>query len=614
MPARSRESHATSISTATTSVRAIVGLLLLLVMSAAAANAQTFSAKHTAAGAGPLKVIRADFNNDGIADIAMASSSANAVTILIGNGDGTFKPAANYATGVRPIDLVAVDLNGDGNLDLVTCNDDSDQVHTRSVLLGNGNGTFQAKRDGYGGMQPVGIVAGDFNGDGKADVAIGWVLSTSPAAKVSNQISVFAGDGAGGFTSEILTSDVGEKEQPDESDRRMTAIARGDFNGDKKPDIAFIECCGGFDVEIGDTYVLLGQGDGGFQQVKVGDGSVPQALSVADLNQDGLSDIMLSSRGCHTPCQQVVLLTSNGDGTFTFSANVGDFENTDQYFALSAPIALDANGDGLKDIAVAAVDNGASFEHPNRDVLAVMLRRPDGSYAQQKEFTIGTSRLVESLAVGDYNRDGKLDVATADANSNSSSVLLNTTAGIGCTPGATNRTVKICRPASGSSVTNPVQFLANTTDSSRVTGMKIYVNGSAVFSGDEDSISVLRNLPVGANKVTVRAWDAAGSFSKTITVNVGNGCAVSTVNPSVTICSPADGATLGSPVHVVAKTNDSNAVTLMQIYVDGAKKYEIAATSIDTNLALTAGQHRFTVQAKDKVGQIFKKTIFITVR
>jgi len=67
-------------------------------------------------------------------------------------------------------------------------------------------------------------------------------------------------------------------------------------------------------------------------------------------------------------------------------------------------------------------------------------------------------------------------------------------------------------------------------------------------------------------------------------------------------------------VHVVAKSNDTNAVTLMQIYVDGAKKYEVAAASIDTNLALTAGQHRFTVQAKDKTGQIFKKTILITVR
>src|SRR5207253_1334995 len=92
---------------------------------------------------------------------------------------------------------------------------------------------------------------------------------------------------------------------------------------------------------------------------------------------------------------------------------------------------------------------------------------------------------------------------------------------------------------------------------------------------------------------------------------VSGACTLSTVSPSVTICTPTANSTVTSPVHIVAGTTDSKTVQFIQIYVDGVKKYEIKAKSLDTSLAMAAGTHRLTVQAYD--GTYFHQTVYITV-
>src|SRR5438105_7863654 len=92
---------------------------------------------------------------------------------------------------------------------------------------------------------------------------------------------------------------------------------------------------------------------------------------------------------------------------------------------------------------------------------------------------------------------------------------------------------------------------------------------------------------------------------------VSGACTLSTVSPSVTICTPTANSTVSSPVHIVAGTTDSKTVQFIQIYVDGVKKYEVKAKSLDTSLPMSAGTHRLTVQAYD--GTYFKQTIYITV-
>jgi len=127
-------------------------------------------------GKTPIGMVTADFNNDGILDLAIANegevtaqSDTSSVSILLGNGDGTFKPALEYAAGIAPQRLAVGDYNGDGVLDLVVTNSDSSSI---SLYLGNGDGTFQPNVMYAATGQPYGIASADFNHDGQLDVAI----------------------------------------------------------------------------------------------------------------------------------------------------------------------------------------------------------------------------------------------------------------------------------------------------------------------------------------------------------------------------------------------------------------------------------------------------------
>jgi hypothetical protein len=131
------------------------------------------------AGGSPTAIVTADLRNDGIQDMVIGNPSAGTVSVLLGNGDGTFQPARSYATGAGPVAVAVGDFNGDGKLDIVTANAGSGTV---SVLLGNGDGTFQAPinftlptvTNGTTQLpqQPRAIAVGDMNHDGKMDVVV----------------------------------------------------------------------------------------------------------------------------------------------------------------------------------------------------------------------------------------------------------------------------------------------------------------------------------------------------------------------------------------------------------------------------------------------------------
>ena len=140
----------------------------------------------------PYALVAGDFNGDGRTDLAVANSgSGNDVSVLLGNGDGTFQPQVTYPVGSGPVALVAGDFNGDGRTDLAVANSGSNDG-TVSVLLGNGDGTFQTQVTYAVGSGPDALVAGDFNGDGRTDLAV--------ANYGSNDVSVLLGNGDGTFT------------------------------------------------------------------------------------------------------------------------------------------------------------------------------------------------------------------------------------------------------------------------------------------------------------------------------------------------------------------------------------------------------------------------------
>jgi hypothetical protein len=161
----------------------------------------------TAVGTDPVWAAAGDFNGDGKLDLAVVNRAGGNVSILLGNGDGTFSRKPSVKVGTKPNAVTVADFNGDGKLDLAVVNSGSNNV---SILLGAGDGTFILKSSPATGASPYGIVASDFNGDGKVDLAVtntcGNALSCSPLAYGSVSILLGAGDGTFTVTSKVLTA------------------------------------------------------------------------------------------------------------------------------------------------------------------------------------------------------------------------------------------------------------------------------------------------------------------------------------------------------------------------------------------------------------------------
>ncbi len=165
----------------------------------------------------PTSVTVGDFNKDGISDFAVTSSFFNNVSILLGNGNGTFNSATSFDVGTNPNSVVVGDFNKDNKLDLAVANSDSNNV---SILLGNGTGGFGIAANFDVGLNPVSLTVIDFNGDEKSDLAV--------TNAESNTVSVLLGDGTGSFGN-VTNFDVGTKPY---------SVTVGDFNNDEKSDLA----------------------------------------------------------------------------------------------------------------------------------------------------------------------------------------------------------------------------------------------------------------------------------------------------------------------------------------------------------------------------------------
>ncbi|MFI5098094.1 MAG: FG-GAP-like repeat-containing protein, partial [Candidatus Acidiferrales bacterium] len=341
------------------------------------------------ANAGANFVFVGDFNRDGLMDVGVTNGGypSGQVTVLLGNPDGTFSRTTSYLTTSASYlarGIAAANLTGNGKLDLITSNSgwisqSAGYVGQISVLLANGDGTFQSPTSFPGGGGNMAIA--DFNGDGKLDLAI-------PGPQNENwfgtSVAVFLGNGDGTFQP---GNDYPTSPGP-------IAVATGDFNDDGKPDLAVVSY-GSATVSI-----LLGNGDGTFQgQVDYAVGVEPTSLAVGDFNADGKLDIAVANQYDGT----VSVLLGNGNGTF---------HNAVTYPAGGRPsgiAAADLNGDGKLDLVVA---NGG---------VSVLLGNGDGTFQPYVDVpAVGATALV----VGDFNGDGIPDVATANEFNSMFSVLI----------------------------------------------------------------------------------------------------------------------------------------------------------------------------------------------
>jgi hypothetical protein len=339
-----------------------------------------------------------DFNSDGKLDVAVddlvGPVSTGIVTLLVGNGNGTFLTGASYTTGPNSLGIASGDVNGDGKVDLIATAAGTEGLGIGNavfVLLGNGNGTFQAPSHfTYATTAtPDGVVVGDFNGDGKADLAI--------ANYYGNSVSVLLGNGNGTFQTPVNYA-------TGTSSQRLTPnVTLADLNSDGKPDLMVGD-------ERGDNvWVLLSNGDGSFRNaVNYGAGSATRSIAVGDFNADGKQDIATANLTGNS----ITILLGNGDGTFPNLPNVGTAYGT------SSVATADFNGDGKPDLVSAAYSS---------NTLTVVLGNGNGTFQAPANFATGAG--PEGVAVGDFNGDGKSDLVTADYKGNSVSVLLGNGSG-----------------------------------------------------------------------------------------------------------------------------------------------------------------------------------------
>ena len=233
-------------------------------------------------------------------------------------------------------------------------------------------------------------------------------------------------------------------------------------------------------------------------------------------------------------------------------------------------------------------------------------------------FGDGTATVSGPTAAHIYQSAGTFTVTATVTDSLGAIVSTTQMATIsqGCAISKTNRTVTICAPANNSTVSSPVTVVAQATDSSTVSYTQIYVDGTKAYQVTGSSLNTSLTLATGTHTVTVQSADKSGSFKSTVKISVGSsgsGGGGGGATPTVIIFSPANGATVTSPVTVTANASDSKPVTYMQIYVDGSNVYQVnKIAQLNTTVKMSKGSHRLTVQASDGT-TVFKTTITITV-
>jgi hypothetical protein len=354
----------------------------------------TFQTARTFAGGsyGSGAVAVADFNRDGVVDLAVANGSfTKTVSVLLGNGDGTFPATPAFGVGISPQSVAVGDFDRDDSLDLAVANAGSNSV---SVLMGTSDGTFQAEHTYPAGEGPTSVAVGDFNRDGNRDLVVANYGSNDYyALTVATTVSVLLGNGDGTFGAP----------QTFEAGSGPHSVAVGDFNGDSKQDLAVADY-GPPPQRAATVSVLLGNGDGTFstaQPFEAGNGVT--SVAVGDFNRDGVQDLAVSNANDNT----VSVLTGNGDGTFQAarSFGVGSFP----WFV----VVGDFNGDQAQDLAVSAQMD---------DAVSVLLGEGNGSFRPVLTFPTGPS--PAGVAIGDFDADGAQDLAVANGLATAVSVLV----------------------------------------------------------------------------------------------------------------------------------------------------------------------------------------------
>lgn len=374
-------------------------------------NSLTFSTSAINVGTNPANIVTADFNNDGKPDLAVVNedqsnpcytfSGAGTISILLGNGDGTFTnkstlcfPNSLGVVGIPP--MVVGDFNGDGKPDLVVSYGNPDISSDASIIfLGNGDGTFTQGSNVVSGFENLfAEIDADFNRDGKLDLAIPFEDQFG-----GTNISIPLGNGNGTFDDSLVAYNCTTGNQCVTAD----SVVTGDFNGDGILDLAAVWKAGSTGVPA--ITILLGKGDGTFApaatQPTVSLIS-PTSVTSGDFDGDGKLDLAIADASSSS----LIVLHGNGDGTFT------PVSGQPNCAGCSYVATADLNGDGKLDLV--SVGGG--------NTVQIFLGNGNGTF--QSGISEDAGNGAQAVAIADFNGDGRLDIAAVNSTDGTVSILL----------------------------------------------------------------------------------------------------------------------------------------------------------------------------------------------
>jgi len=490
-------------------------------------------------GTSPQSIAMGDFNGDGIADIAVGQ--AGSIGIFLGNGDGTFKAADTGNNGVtisvpltaplaiasgafqtgKPVGIVAV--SGSYN----------------AVILSNGGGGETAPAAFTGVVSATSVAAGDFNGDGKADLVVAGFAPDS-----SNPIvAIFLNGGGGTFgTPTLIPIDASSPE----------FVAAGNFLGNGYTDVA---------VTVNNSVdVFLNDGSGNFSQGVGGTtGNGPSSIAVGDFNGDGKQDLAVANQADGT----VSVLLSNGDafGTFTTSATVKVGNGP------SCIVVGDFNKDGKADLAVT---------NQTDNTVTVLLGNGDGTFSSPTTLKVGVA--PTSLAVGNFNGNGNVDLAVTNSADNTVTILLSQVVG---TPTPTPTPTPPGGGGGGGGGNGLARLINISTRAQVGTGGNILIPGFVVGGSGTETLLIRADGPsltqFGVNGVlaqpSLSVYNSAGAV---IASNTGWG----------TNTNPALIASTAASVGAFALTSGSADCALIASLPAGAYTVQVSGLNSTTGVAL----------------------------